>query len=396
MRVLVLQQPSSVAPFESWLQEAAPDVEVRMITGAGTARPDDSVARGVRREVLDDYHAPATTRRVHEVCAEWKPDVIFSNAEADVLRAAEARTLFGIEGTTSSAAVLYRDKVLMKKLFAGIRVDGTEVPAVEYRAPSSGEEVLAACEEWGPVVLKPRDGSGSVSVLVLDTPAEAVERLAERPELLTELHRSQLILERFVEGDVYHVDILVRDGAPILVSPSRYLHPPHLFARHNVGSVMVDADSPDHRFLRRYAEELTARVGAAHRPNILHLELYRTPDGRFLAGEIACRGGGALVKESMRHTYGVDQAWAACLLSAGLLRGTTYLERVGPQSGWLLETAAPLEYDAAAPPAWVALAKGTRRSDTASSSVDAGLSFVVEGANRAEIEARMESLHAAV
>ncbi len=396
MRVLVLQQPSSVAPFEAWLQEAAPDVEVRLISGAGTERADDTIAPGVRRELLDDYHAPETTRRIFEVCAEWRPDVIFSNAEADVLRAAEARTLFGIEGTTSSAAVLYRDKVLMKQLFEGISVDGVEIAPVPYRAPTSGADVLAACEELGPVVLKPRDGAGSVSVQVLRTPDEAAGLLAAQPALLFELHRSRLILERFIEGAVYHVDILVRDGAPILISPSRYLHPPHLFARYNVGSVMVDTEGPhsaDYRFLRRYAEALTARVGKAHRPNILHLEMYRTPQGRFLAGEVACRGGGALIKESMRHTYGVDQAWAACLLSAGLLREHTYLERTAEQSGWILETAARLTHDRSAPPPWLALARDAPRPDTPTSSMDAGRRFVVTGGSRAEVEERLAGLH---
>ncbi len=396
MRVLVLQQPSSVAPFETWLQEVAPGIDVRLISGSGTARADDDIARGVRREVLEDYHSPATTRRIFEVCAEWRPDVVFSNAEADVLRAAEARTLFGIEGMLSSAAVLYRDKLLMKQLFDGIEVDDAEVPAVPHRLPSSGEDVLTACAGLGPVVLKPRDGSGAMGVQTLASPAQAVERLAAQPEVLTALHCSQLILEPFVEGDVYHVDILVRDGAPILVSPSRYLHPPHLFTRHNTGSVMVDADSSEYVFLRRYAEALTAKVGKAHRPNILHLEMYRTPDGRFLAGEVACRGGGGLIKESMRHTYGVDQARAACLLSAGLLCEDTFLERIGPQSGWILETAVPLGYDRSAPPSWLAYTKEAPRPGTPSSSGDAGLRCVVEGGSRKEIEERMAALHTTI
>lgn len=375
------------------MREAAPGVEVRLISGAGTGRADSDIGPGVHREVLDDYHSTATTRRVFEVCAEWRPDRIFSNAEADVLRAGEARTLFGIEGMPSSAAVRYRDKVLMKQLFEGITVDGVEIPAVPHRLPTSGEDVLAACAELGTVVLKPRDGSGAAGVQVLATPAEVRERLGARPELLTALHRSELILEPFVEGDVYHVDILVRDGAPILISPSRYLCPPHLFTTYNTGSVMTDEGSAEHVFLRRFAEALTAKVGKAHRPDILHLEMFRTPDGRFLAGEVASRGGGGLIKESMRHTYGVDQAQAACLLSAGLLPEATFHDRIGPQSGWILETARPLGYDRSAPPSWLPYTKEVARPDRPSSSVDAGLRCVVEGGSRREIEQRMDSLH---
>ncbi|MBT0773340.1 ATP-grasp domain-containing protein [Kineosporia sp. J2-2] len=393
MRVLVLQQPNSVAPFESWLMEAAPGVEVRIITGAATVRPDSAIAPGVRRDVLADYHAPETTRHLFQVCAEWAPQAVFSNSEADVMRAAEARTLFGIPGTGSASAVLFRDKVLMKQLFAGLTVQGTEVAAVEHRVPTSGADVLAACDELGPVVLKPRDGSGSVSVQTLSDRAQAAAWLAAEPEVLKRLHASQLILERFVEGDVYHVDMLARDGAPIMISTSRYLHPPHHFARHNLASVMLDEDSEDHRFLVAYGQALTARAATAHGATIMHLEMFRTPQGEFVAGEVACRGSGGLVKESILHTYGIDQARAACLLGAGLLPGETYLRRIRQQSGRLLETGPRLGYDRAARPSWLVTVSESERPGEASSSVDARLQVVVEGENESEIEKRMASLH---
>jgi biotin carboxylase len=387
MRVLVLQQPSSVAPFESWLREASGGVEVRIVTGKGTARADDSVAPGVVREVLGDYRADTTTRRIFEICAEWRPDVVFSNAEADVLRAAEARTLFGIPGMKSSSAVLFRDKVLMKRLFAGLSVE-----PVAYRVPTSAVDVLSACAELGPVVLKPRDGAGAVGVEVFRSPDEAGRRLAAKPELLDLLHRSRLILEVFTEGDVYHVDILVRDGKPILVSPSRYLIQPHRYAERNLASAMTDENAEDHKILTAYAEELTAAIAPEHQPHIMHLEVYRTPDGTFRAGEIACRGGGALIKESMLHTYGVDQARASCLLHAGLLPDATYRRRVGPQSGWALETGIPFRFDPSTVPGWIPVWRGAPRTKPPTESVDAGWQVVVEGTDQSDIAARIDSL----
>jgi hypothetical protein len=389
MRVLVLQRPASAAPFEHWLREAGDDIEVRIVTGVDTVRGDESIAPGTRREILDDYEAEATTKRIIEISAEWRPDVVFSNAESDVLRAAETRTLLGIPGMKSSSAILFRDKVLMKRLFRGLSIE-----PVEHRVPASVSDVLDACVELGPVVLKPRDGAGSVGVHVLATPAEVIEHFTIQPGLLGPLHQSRLIAEPFVAGDVYHVDVLVRDTEPILVSPSKYLAPPHLFREKNVGSVMTDVSSDDHRILVGYAEELTAGIAAEHQPHIMHLEVYKTPGGRFLAGEVACRGGGGLIKESMRHTYGVDQAWATCLLSAGLLPRRTYRERIGPQTGWVLETAVPLNLDLNAPPEWVRVWESKTRPEASRSSVDAGIQVTVEGDSHAQIVDRIATLHA--
>jgi hypothetical protein len=151
VRVLVLQQPGSVAPFERWMLEVRPDIHVRILTGAGTRRPDDSIAPGVPREVLADYVSDPATARILEVCRQWRPDVLFSNAEDDVLRCAEARSLFGIPGMTADVAVAFRDKVLMKQLFEGVAVAGS-------------------------------------------------------PDLLGELHRSRLILEPYVTGRTFHVE----------------------------------------------------------------------------------------------------------------------------------------------------------------------------------------------
>ncbi|HEV2371157.1 MAG TPA: hypothetical protein VGS19_03215 [Streptosporangiaceae bacterium] len=387
MRILVLQQPHSVAPFERWLHEASADVEVRIVTGEGTARADETIAPGVRRDVFGDYESDATTRQVFELCAQWRPEVVFSNSEADVLRAAEARVLFGIGGMTSASAVLFRDKVAMKQLFSGLPAQ-----VAPYRVPTSAEEVIDACDELGMVVVKPRDGAGSAGVQVFGTPEEASRFLATNPGLLGPLHRSQLILEKFVHGDVYHVDILVRDGEPILVSPSKYLAPPHLFRQVNVGAVMTDVSSADHGFLAAYARGLVRQV-AVHQPNILHLEMYRTPGGEFVAGEVACRGGGGLIKESMKHTYGVDQAWAACLLAAGLLPERTFLRRTGQQSGYILETAHELALDPVAPPEWVALCRRKERPGTPGTSCDAGTQLVVAGDSHDQILGRMTALN---
>jgi biotin carboxylase len=389
VRVLVLQKPRSSDPFDVWLRAASDDVEVKIVTGANTVRGREPVEPGTSRELLADYDGDAATGRIHEICEEWRPDVVFADAESDVLRAAEARTLFGIPGMRSSAAVLYRDKVLMKQLFAGLSIE-----AVDYRVPSNADDLLAACAKLGPVVLKPRDGGGSLGVHVFRTPGDARLALAAAPALLAELHRSRLILEPFVHGDEYHVDIVLRGGTPILISVSKYVAPPHCYRTHNRGSIMLDPGSPERGTLVRYGEEIVASMPAQLRPIALHLEVFKSAGGDFRAGEIACRGGGALIKDCIKHTYGVDPAWAACMLETGLMPDDrTYLDPTGPLSGYLMETSVPLCFDLDDPPSWMPKLKIEARKPT--DLLDARYrKLVIEGDSHAQIEARMRTLYA--
>ncbi|GAA2415186.1 hypothetical protein GCM10010433_12750 [Streptomyces pulveraceus] len=97
-----------------------------------------------------------------------RPDRVRVNSGDDVLRAAEARSLFGIPGTGSAPALRFRDKVVMKQPF-----HGPPVSAVAYLRCAARPEVRcsadlhAAREELGTVVVRPRDGAGSAGVRVL-------------------------------------------------------------------------------------------------------------------------------------------------------------------------------------------------------------------------------------
>src|SRR2546421_8555615 len=309
MHVVVLQRPGSTAAYDCWILRAAPWARVTVITSRDTVRPDSVLGPGVRRVLVDDYESDAVPAELFRICGQDPPDRVFANSEDDVLRAAEARTLFGIEGQRSGSALAFRDKVAMKTLFAGMAT-----PPVPHRLVGCVDDVFAARREFGEVVVKPRDGAGAVQVRVFRDDDEVRRACVADPGLVTSLHTGRLMAERYVAGSVYHVDVVVDGSTALLVSPSRYTCPPHRYGTDNMGSIMLDDPSPAHRLLSGAAREFVRRLPAGHGVSVLHLEFLRDEAGRFFAGEVACRSGGALIKNSIRYTYGVDTSRLACLV----------------------------------------------------------------------------------
>ncbi|MFE6663331.1 acetyl-CoA carboxylase biotin carboxylase subunit family protein [Streptomyces sp. NPDC057697] len=384
-----MQRPHSTAEYDHWIREAAPGTRITVLTSADSERRAEDLAPGVRRVTVDDYEARTTDAALFRLCEADRPDRIFVNSEDDVLRAAEARSLFGIPGTDSSLALRFRDKVAMKQLF-----DGLPVPAVPYREVRCSADLRAAQDELGTVVVKPRDGAGSAGVRVLPDTRAVRQACLDDPGLLTALHGGALMAEQYIESTVHHVDVLVDGGSVLLVSPSRYLSPPHRFRTHNLGSVMLDADSPRAKLLVDTAERFVAGLPEGHGVHVLHMEFLEDRSGAFHAGEVACRTGGALIKNAVRHTYGIDLSRAACLLAAGLW--TPREPGTGAaRTGWLLWTGGPEPVAPAVRPDWLvgfsAADEADRRRDPVDA-VDGRAHVLVEGADEEQVEERLHAL----
>jgi biotin carboxylase len=387
VHVVVLQRPGSAAACDRWILEAAPSARVTVVSSRDAVRPDSDLGPGVRRVLVESYDSDAVLEELFRICRQDRPDRVFANSEDDVLRAAEVRTLFDIKGQRSGSALAFRDKVAMKSLFSGL-----STPAVPHRAVGCVEDVFAARREFGAVVVKPRDGAGAVQVRVLRDDEEIRRACIADPALVTSLHTGRLMAERYVAGDVYHVDVVVDGSQALLVSPSRYICPPHRYGTDNMGSIMLDESSPAHRLLSGAAREFVRRLPAGHGISILHLEFLAEGAGRFYAGEVACRSGGGLIKNSIQHTYGVDTSKLACLIGVGLWRDAGELMPVADHTGWLLWAGGPRLAVPEKCPDWLVEHAVSDRSGEATNSVDGKAGFVVSGANEAEIARRFAAL----
>ncbi|KGM09333.1 ATP-grasp domain-containing protein [Cellulomonas bogoriensis] len=389
-RVLVLQQPSSAAAVDDWLAAADADVEVLLVTGPGARRAGTERGARVRVVTLDAYEGAAATAQVRAVAREWRPNRVVSNSEKDVLRAATIRSELGLPGTPARLAVEFRDKVRMKALF-----ERAGLPTARWARVQCVDDVLAALEAMGPFVLKPRGGVGSQGVHVLAGPDDVWRLLTTAPQVLDEVHADALMVEELVDGTVLHVDAVLDDADVLLAVPSRYLHPPHTFASHDVASVCLDPGSAAHTAAVAATRALACGLPAGHGVAVVHLELHLLPNGTVLAGEVAARLGGGMIKGTLAHAYGVDLSRESYLLAAGLRGASQLVERPNPPhqvlAGHMLWTSRRPHVTRDALPAW---AHGFWAADgdgphVAAHSADAAGGVIVEGENEAALVDRI-------
>ena len=388
MKVLLMQQPKSFSNYPKWIEESQERfdcLEVMVFTSNDRAAHHSWPSSVIKEIEVSDYSSDSATAKFFDIVRKFKPDRIVSSSEEDVLRVAEARSLFGIPGLQHELALSCRDKVTMKQsaLDAGLKI-------IPYTTCQGFGDIISAFDRWETVVLKPRWGAGSAGITILHS-KDDLPALATKPEFIRNVHSNQYYLEEYCSGSVYHVDVVYINSGSILISPSRYLVPPLDFEKQNTGSVMLDENDADYSELLRLTKQLIASFRDQTIPNVMHIEFYKNETGDFVFGEMAARRGGGLIKQELAAAYGIDQSKANFLLELGLVDADANITR-SSQYGILLETAGlnwPKEKEI---PDWAVLESVGKKKGIAHNSVDSDRKFLISGNNESEIIQRSNYL----
>jgi hypothetical protein len=278
-------------------------------TRSGAEAIDDRIAESV--VVVPDLSDWAHVR----TCAQGiearhgRVDVVLALSEYDLDLGASLRELLGVEGPRPADVRRVRDKVTMKSLVAQA---GLRVPRFVTVDDADSVRRFAEAVQL-PVILKPRTGWDSQGVYLVKS-AAGLEKVLSDPSL------DGYECEEFVDGRMYHVDGIVKDGSVRALRSSRLLGSCLDFALGSpFGSVANDDEDLERRFAG-YAERIAAALGMG--TSAFHLEVFRTaPAGPgehddlvFL--EVGARVGGAQIPFVWREVYGVDlfEAWVRMLL----------------------------------------------------------------------------------
>jgi len=211
----------------------------------------------------------------------------------------------------------YRDKLAMRAIAkdAGIRVPEF-VHVLNYEA--LGEYMQRVPAPW---VMKPRSDVSAVGIKKIREPEElwrAIDALDEREKLLE--RSPYYLLERFVAGEVFHVDSLISDGTVVFAGVHRYGRPP-MEVSHQGGvfiSQTVKYNSAEQRELLKLNRKLIRSFGLTH--GATHAEFIKSDaDGEFYFLEVACRVGGAYIAETMEAASGINiwREWARIEIARG-------------------------------------------------------------------------------
>ena len=243
-------------------------------------------------------------------------DRVVALDEFDQETAAAIREHWRLQGMNLSTTAFYRDKLAMR---TGARNLGFLVPefcrVLNY---VELEEYMKAVP--GPWLLKPRAEASALGIRKIKEPEQLWRNLEELGD-----RQSHFLMERFVPGDIFHVDSIVSQGKVIFSVVHQYGRPP-MQVMHEGGvftTRTVDRESREWQELTELNTRLAPGLGMAY--GVTHAEYIRADaDGRLYFLEIAARVGGAFIVDLVEAATGINlwREWAK--LEVDELRGQTY------------------------------------------------------------------------
>jgi biotin carboxylase len=263
------------------------------------------------RASLDDtFYLPAEiaipdiVQAVTHLARNQKIDRIVALDEYDMETAATLREHLRVPGMGLTTMRYFRDKLAMrmKALDREVRVPDF-VPVVNH-----GDIRYYLEHVPGPWVLKPRQEASAIGIKKIHAAEElwpVLEQLGDK--------QSAFLLERFVPGDVYHVDSVVSENEVVFANVSKYGKPPMNVAQGGgvFTTFTVRRGSEEDGRLRQINHELVAALGLVR--GVAHAEFIRAhEDGHFYFLECAARVGGAYINEMVEAATGINlwREWA--------------------------------------------------------------------------------------
>jgi biotin carboxylase len=270
------------------------------------------------RESLDDvFYLPADLpvpeilKAVTYLAREKKIDRIVALDEFDMETAATLREHMRIPGMGLTTMRYFRDKLAMrmKAMECNIRVPDF-IPVLNH------DDIRYYLDHVpGPWVLKPRSEASAIGIRKI----ESAESLWPILESLGD-KQSSFLLEKFVPGDVYHVDSVVSEKEVLFSSVSRYGQPPMAVAQQGgiFTTYLLPSDSEEATNLRALNRDLVQALGLMR--GVSHAEFIRAHrDGHYYFLECAARVGGAYISEMVEVATGINlwREWARIEIAGG-------------------------------------------------------------------------------
>lgn len=251
----------------------------------------------------------------------------------DLEKASFLREHLRLPGLGETATRYFRDKLAMR-----MRAAENGIPVPEFTATINYERVTRYLETVpGPWVLKPRLMAGAIGIKKYQHQQEVWDRIHSLGD-----QQSFFVLERFVPGDIFHVDSIWFRGEMVYAVASAYGTPP-LEVTHGGGvftTRLLDRSSEENRALRGLNEKVLRCFELGD--GVSHTEFIRAhEDGSLYFLETSARVGGAHISDLIETATGINMwaEWARVELAAA--SGTQYFppEPVNDYGGLLVSLA---------------------------------------------------------
>jgi biotin carboxylase len=262
------------------------------------------------KTVDDDAGVLDYVRAVTNLSGARPIDRVVGLDEFDVLTAAMTREHLAMPGMSRSHALRFRDKLAMRNIASEAGIRCPEFIGA-FNAQSIGQFLQSVPPPW---IVKPRNEVSAFGIRKCDTAGQVWD-------VLTDLdgrnswrdHPSQFLIERFVEGRVFHVDSVVHNGKVAACGVSQYGTTP--FDVSHYGGVFTSSIVPYRSKERKRLEAFNGELLNAfkYENGVSHAEfLQGEDDGEFYLLEVACRVGGAYIANVLEHAcnFNLWREWA--------------------------------------------------------------------------------------
>jgi biotin carboxylase len=248
-----------------------------------------------------EWHMPDVISGVSFLARSEQIDRIVALDDFDVEKAATLREHLRIGGMGESTARYFRDKLAMrmKAREAGINVPDF-VGILNY---DRIRDFLAVVQP--PYVLKPRLSAGAIGIKKIHTAEELWRKIDELGDL-----QSFYLLEKFIPGDIFHVDSILVNKQILFSIVSKYGLPP-MEVSHEGRVFMtrtIQRGSDDESALQKLNRSVLPSLGLLQ--GVSHTEYIKAAsDGKFYFLETSARVGGAHIVELIEGATGMN-LWA--------------------------------------------------------------------------------------
>jgi biotin carboxylase len=263
------------------------------------------------RESLDDiFYMPDLYKRqdvIHGVSYLARSEIIDRIVpldDYDLEVAAALREHLRVPGMGDTTTRYFRDKLAMR-----VRAQNHGILVPDFVHVLNYDRLRHYMDHVpAPWVLKPRSEASAVGIKKIHNAQElwdALDLLGDR--------QSYYVLERFVPGDVYHVDSIIFNREVLMAQAHQYSQPPMsvVYEGGLFRSETVQRGSADEEALRAMNEKLVSTLGLVR--GITHTEFIKgRDDGRFYFLETAARVGGANISDLVEAETGISlwEEWA--------------------------------------------------------------------------------------
>lgn len=250
-----------------------------------------------------EWHVPDLIKAVSYLARTTHFDKIVALDDFDVEKGGALREHLRIEGMGETTSRNFRDKLAMRgrAADAGIPVPPF-VGAINHQALAEFMERVPP-----PYVLKPRLQANAIGIIKVEKREDLwnhLERLGDQ--------QSFFLLEKFIKGDICHVDSVIRNYKPLFACASRYGTPP-MEVFHG-GRVFTTRTLNPTSELAKNLFDVNQMVmkGLGLRHGVSHTEFILTPDNEIYFLETSARVGGAHISDMVFAATGVNlwREWA--------------------------------------------------------------------------------------